>query len=118
MGRLHGLLVVSPEPLSLDELCRESGAAKSTVSVAVRRLQAAGLVERVMSNGDRRDYWTACSSVADAMSMWFDQHISGPLAELRLLEQLSSGEAAERISETVGVLSALEEVLAERSRAE
>ena len=52
------------------------------------------------------------------MTMWFEQHISGPLAELRLLEQLADGDAAERLSETVDVLTALEEVLAERTRAE
>ncbi|HEU4628962.1 MAG TPA: MarR family transcriptional regulator [Gemmatimonadaceae bacterium] len=56
-GRIFGLLLVSPDDLSLDELAETLGVSKASVSLDTRRLEQRGLVERVSRPGDRRDYY-------------------------------------------------------------
>jgi DNA-binding transcriptional regulator GbsR (MarR family) len=70
MGRLFGVLFLSPEPLTLDALSEQVGAAKSTVSVAIRKLAGAHLVRRQWKKGDRRDYWEAVSDPHTVIEEW------------------------------------------------
>lgn len=70
MGRLYGVLFLSPEPLTLDALSEQVGAAKSTVSVAIRKLSGAHMVRRQWKKGDRRDYWEAVSDPQTLMEEW------------------------------------------------
>lgn len=56
-GRLFGVLILSPEPLSLDELARRLGVSKASVSVDARLLEQRGVLERVSLPGDRKDYY-------------------------------------------------------------
>jgi hypothetical protein len=64
LGRLYALLFVAPEPLSLDTIAQRAGTAKSTVSVALRRLLAARVVQRLpcsrnsTSGGMRTRTWS------------------------------------------------------------
>src|SRR5215472_12222662 len=59
LSRLYGTLLLTPRPLSLDELAGAVGAAKSTVSAALRNLERYRLVRREWARGDRRDYYVA-----------------------------------------------------------
>ncbi len=70
MGRLYGVLFLSPEPQTLDALSEQVGAAKSTVSVAIRKLAGGHLVRRQWKKGDRRDYWEAVSDPQTLMEEW------------------------------------------------
>ena len=56
-GRMLGLLMVSAEPRSLDELCDELQASKTSASTNARLLERMGAVERTSRPGDRRDYY-------------------------------------------------------------
>jgi len=58
-GRLFAILFLAPEPLALDELCERVGAAKSSVSVTLRRLLTVRVVERLPPRPDRRDFYRA-----------------------------------------------------------
>jgi len=53
-GVLRGLVTLSKEPTSLDELALETGYSKSTVSVNMRLLENLGLVKRSVIPGDKR----------------------------------------------------------------
>lgn len=53
-GILAGLVFLSNEPLSLDELCQETGYSKSTVSSNMNLLARLGLVKRIVVRGDKR----------------------------------------------------------------
>jgi len=70
LGRLYGVLFLSAEPLTLDALCEAVGAAKSTVSVAIRKLETAKLVRRHWKKGDRRDYYEAVADPQRLVSDW------------------------------------------------
>ena len=56
-GRLFGVLLVSAEPRSLDELAEQLGVSKASVSINIRFLEEKGAVERIGRQGDRRDYY-------------------------------------------------------------
>ncbi len=56
-GRLFGLLLLAPEVRSLDELAKQLGVSKASVSINIRLLEHKGVVERVSQPGDRRDYY-------------------------------------------------------------
>lgn len=56
-GRLFGLLLISDQPRSLDDLADALGASKASISTDARRLLERGIVERVTRPADRRDYY-------------------------------------------------------------
>ena len=77
LGRLWGVLLLSPAPLGLDALAAAVGAAKSTVSVSMRLLERYRLVERQWRRGDRRDYYAARTDYLAILRDWyrlFGQH--------------------------------------------
>ncbi len=64
-GRLFGLLLVSAEPRSLDDLADLLGVSKASVSVNVRLLEHRAVVERVSMPGDRRDYYRIADDILE-----------------------------------------------------
>ena len=60
---LHGLLYLSPKPLTPEEICSLLQMARSNVSTSLRELEDYGLVYRESRPGDRRSYFTAETDV-------------------------------------------------------
>jgi DNA-binding transcriptional regulator GbsR (MarR family) len=58
-GLLVGLLLVEPDPLSLDDMAQMLGRSKGPISTAVRDLSGTGLVRKVDGPNARRDYYAA-----------------------------------------------------------
>lgn len=56
-GRIFGLLLVGGRPYSLDELAEKLQASKAGVSTNCRMLEQFGMITRVSSLGDRRDFY-------------------------------------------------------------
>ena len=56
-GRIFGLLLMSDDEISLDEITEAIGASKASASVNTRMLEDKGFIERVSRPGDRRDYY-------------------------------------------------------------
>ncbi|GAB4423737.1 MAG: hypothetical protein Kow00106_20760 [Anaerolineae bacterium] len=59
MGQLFGVLMLSPEPLSLDQLMERLGLSKASVSTHMRTLEHMGIVREVWMKDDRRKYYRA-----------------------------------------------------------
>lgn len=59
MGAIFAVLYLSPNPLSLDEIVKETGLTKGAVSTEVRTLARMGLVHRSSKLADRKDYYEA-----------------------------------------------------------
>lgn len=55
-GRIFGRLLLSAEPLSLDELAADIGVSKAGASTETRVLERRGVIERVSRPGSRRVY--------------------------------------------------------------
>ena len=56
-GRIVGLLISSPEPLSLDAIVESLQASKGPVSVETRQLKEFGLVRSIQKPRDRKVYY-------------------------------------------------------------
>jgi DNA-binding transcriptional regulator GbsR (MarR family) len=59
MGRLYGTLLLSPEPLSLDDLAEGLQISKGSVSMNMRSLERWGMAKEVWVRGERKKYYQA-----------------------------------------------------------
>jgi DNA-binding transcriptional regulator GbsR (MarR family) len=63
MGQIHGLLYISPEPLSMDEIMQRLKISRGNASMSLRSLEEWGVVQRVHYTGDRREYFRSLTDV-------------------------------------------------------
>src|SRR5260221_13315041 len=59
MGKMYGALLLSPHPMSLDDLLNHLDISKASVSMNMRTLENLGIVREVWVRGDRRKYYEA-----------------------------------------------------------
>lgn len=59
MAQLHALLMVSPEPLSTEDMMDELNISRGNVNMNIRDLMGWGLVEKMYKPGDRKEYFLA-----------------------------------------------------------
>ena len=76
MGRLYGTLLLSPNPMSLDDLAEGLKISKGSVSMNVRALERWGIAKEVWVRGERRkfymaesDFWTVIRNVLSGREM-------------------------------------------------
>lgn len=78
MGQLYGALLMSPDPLSLDDMMDVLGISKASVSMNMRTLEHLGMVRQVWvrGRGDRRkfyaaetDFWQIISNILSGREM-------------------------------------------------
>lgn len=63
MGKIVALLLLSPGPLSLDEICEQLEMSKGPVSQITRRLRDHHLIEKFWVPGERKDYYRATDDI-------------------------------------------------------
>ncbi|PAU94154.1 hypothetical protein CK503_08040 [Aliifodinibius salipaludis] len=63
MGRIVGLLIISKDPQSLDDIVEQLEMSKGPISQICRRLKERGLIEKVWIPGDRKDYYQAADDI-------------------------------------------------------
>ena len=59
MAQIHALLLVSPDPLTQDDIMEELNISRGNTNMNIRELINWGLVERVILSGERKEYFTA-----------------------------------------------------------
>ncbi len=59
MAQIHALLLISPDPLSQDDIMEELNISRGNVNMNIRDLIDWGLVDRVLRPGERREYFSA-----------------------------------------------------------
>ena len=57
LGEIYGLLYISPDPLSLDDLVRLLAISKGSASQGLKTLRSLGAVRETDGNGERRTYY-------------------------------------------------------------
>ncbi|MFD1676491.1 GbsR/MarR family transcriptional regulator [Alicyclobacillus fodiniaquatilis] len=57
MGMLYGAMVFRDEPMTLDEMCKETGMSKTSMSTGVRELARLKLVRKKFVAGVRKDLY-------------------------------------------------------------
>ena len=109
MGQLYGALLLSPDPLSLDDLVEQLAISKASVSTNIRTLEHMGIVREVWVKDDRRKFYTAESDfwqiVTNVLS---SRELRDVNRAIQVLEQDSA-----RLADTLPTLSGDERDLAE-----
>lgn len=59
MAQIHALLLISPDPMTQDELMEELNISRGNTNMNIRELINWGLVERVILPGERKEYFKA-----------------------------------------------------------
>lgn len=59
MGQIHALLMISPDPLTADQIIAELGVSRGNVSTSLRSLVEWGVVHKAYVTGDRKEYFTS-----------------------------------------------------------
>jgi DNA-binding transcriptional regulator GbsR (MarR family) len=59
MAQIHALLLVSPEPLSADEIMSQLQISRGNTNMNVRELMDWGIVEKVLKPGERKEFFSA-----------------------------------------------------------
>lgn len=59
MAQIHALLLISPQPLTQDDVMTELSLSRGNVNMNIRELVDWGLVDRVLLPGERKDYFSA-----------------------------------------------------------
>ncbi|WP_436925861.1 GbsR/MarR family transcriptional regulator [Halosimplex amylolyticum] len=98
-GRLFGILLFEPEPVSLDELAAESGYAKSTVSTAMTTLERFHLVHRRSLPGEgKKAFFEAETDLWYVFQQFLRQEVT---REIRIMSR-ALDEAAETLEAADG----------------
>lgn len=99
LGRLFALLLISEDPLGLDDLASQLRVSKSGISVAARELERLGLVRRIGTPGSRRVLYEAHDHFEPLFEATFAR-IRQQLTGLKQAERLAlRGRAKERLRE-------------------
>ncbi len=59
MGQIHALLMISPEPLTTDDIMEELSISRGNVSMNLRSLVEWGVVHKVYKPGNRKEYYAS-----------------------------------------------------------
>ena len=113
MGAIFGVLYLSPNPLSLDEIVEQAGLTKGAISTNVRTLSRMGLIIPVNRFGDRKDYYTAETDfyksiraiLRERQNNEFDRAIDSVKMTLQKLESNQTGPEQKFLVERVRALS-------------
>lgn len=97
LGEIYGLLFISPEPLSLDDLVVKLGISKGSASQGLRTLRSLGAVREASGNGDRRTYYEPAVELKPLAGGFIREqvrpHLESGKNKLKLLQETASSTA-------------------------
>lgn len=100
MAQIHALLLISPEPLSQEDVMEELNVSRGNVNMNMRDLVDWGLVERVIIRGERKEYFTAEKDIWKVSTQIIKERKKRELDPmLKLLDQLADVEGDKKDKE-------------------
>lgn len=100
MGQIHGLLLVSPDPLCTDDIMEELKISRGNVNLNIRTLLDWGLVRKYFEAGDRKEYFVAEKDLWKVLTNIIKQRKKKELDPMQdLFKELSSVKAEDKASE-------------------
>jgi DNA-binding transcriptional regulator GbsR (MarR family) len=93
MAQIHALLLVSPDPLSQDDLMEQLNVSRGNANMNIRELIDWGLVDRVIIPGERKEYFSAEKDIWKVATQIVKERKKRELNPmLKLLDQLENVE--------------------------
>ena len=97
MAQIHALLLVSPDPLTQDDMMEELDISRGNTNMNIRELINWGLVERVLLPGERKEYFTAEKDIWKVVKQIVKERKKRELEPmLQLLDKLEEVEGDKR----------------------
>jgi len=97
MAQIHALLLTSPDPLTQDDMMEELNISRGNTNMNIRELINWGLVERVLLQGERKEYFTAEKDIWKVVKQIVKERKKRELEPmLKLLDQLEEVEGDKR----------------------
>ena len=59
MAQIHALLLISPDPLTQEDVMKELNISRGNTNMNIRELINWGLIERILLTGERKEYFSA-----------------------------------------------------------
>jgi DNA-binding transcriptional regulator GbsR (MarR family) len=100
MAQIHALLLISPDPLTQDDIMEELNISRGNTNMNIRELINWGLVERVLIPGERKEYFAAEKDIWKVVRQIVKERKKRELEPmLKLLDQLEEVEGDKRDKE-------------------
>ena len=97
MAQIHALLLISPDPLTQDDMMEELNISRGNVNMNIRELISWGLAERVILTGERKEYFSAEKDIWKVVRLIVKERKKRELEPmLKLLDQLEEVEGDRR----------------------
>ncbi|WP_290795564.1 GbsR/MarR family transcriptional regulator [Flavihumibacter sp. UBA7668] len=100
MAQIHALLLITPNPLSQDDLMEELSISRGNANMNIRELIDWGLVDRVIIPGERKEFFLAEKDIWKVSRQIIKERKKRELEPLnKVLEQLQEVEGDKRNAE-------------------
>jgi DNA-binding transcriptional regulator GbsR (MarR family) len=97
MAQIHALLLVTPDPLTQDDIMEQLNISRGNTNMNIRELINWGLVERVLLSGERKEYFSAEKDIWKVVKQIVKERKKRELEPmLKLLDQLEEVEGDKR----------------------
>lgn len=97
MAQIHALLLVSPDPLTQDDMMEQLNISRGNANMNIRELINWGLVERVLLSGERKEYFSAEKDIWKVVKQIVKERKKRELEPmLELMEKLEAVEGDKR----------------------
>ena len=97
MAQIQALLLVSPAPLSQDDIMEQLNISRGNVNMNIRELINWGLIDRVILPGERKEYFSAEKDIWKVVKQIVKERKKRELEPmLKLLDQLEEVEGDKR----------------------
>ncbi|MEO7922678.1 MAG: MarR family transcriptional regulator [Chitinophagaceae bacterium] len=97
MAQIHALLLISPDPLTQDDMMEQLNISRGNTNMNIRELINWGLVERVLLSGERKEYFTAEKDIWKVVRQIVKERKKRELEPmLQLLDKLENVEGDKR----------------------
>lgn len=110
-GRIIACLLIHQEPVTLNDVAKETGYSSPMVSLSVDFLETVGMIKRVKKPGDRKLYLQSNGSLLDGLKkvilVKLEKNVSSSLQEFeKYKEQLKhiKGDEGARLSKAIDTL--------------
>jgi DNA-binding transcriptional regulator GbsR (MarR family) len=97
MAQIHALLLVTPDPLTQDDIMEQLNISRGNTNMNIRELINWGLVDRVLLTGERKEYFSAEKDIWKVVKQIVKERKKRELDPmLKLLDQLEEVEGDKR----------------------
>jgi DNA-binding transcriptional regulator GbsR (MarR family) len=114
MAQIHALLLVSPDPLTQDDMMEELNISRGNTNMNIRELINWGLVERILLTGERKEYFAAEKDIWKVVKMIVKERkkreLEPMLDLLNKLEEVEGDKRDKKIKTFIDTISSIKKI--------